>query len=71
MSRKPVNLTSLRFGRLVALYPHGRSSGAITWLCRCDCGEYKIVKSYNLTKGGVKSCGCLRKGLKNEICSEI
>lgn len=30
------------------------------WLCKCDCGNYTIVKSENLKSGGVKSCGCLR-----------
>jgi len=29
------------------------------WLCICDCGNTKIANSHSLTKGEVKSCGCL------------
>lgn len=31
------------------------------WKCRCDCGNYKIVKTVDLNKGSVKSCGCIIK----------
>lgn len=30
------------------------------WLCKCDCGNFKIVCGSNLKNGSVKSCGCLR-----------
>lgn len=29
------------------------------WVCKCDCGKEKIVRSYDLRDGKVKSCGCL------------
>jgi hypothetical protein len=29
------------------------------WLCRCDCGNTKIVSVANLKSGQTKSCGCL------------
>lgn len=29
------------------------------WLCRCKCGNTKIVREEALLKGRVKSCGCL------------
>ena len=29
------------------------------WLCRCECGNTKIVSSEHLRKGAVKSCGCI------------
>lgn len=29
--------------------------------CKCDCGNYTEVYEYNLKKGEVKSCGCLRR----------
>ena len=32
-------------------------------LCKCDCGNGKIVFKPTLLKGEVKSCGCLRKKL--------
>ena len=30
------------------------------WLCRCDCGVVKPVRSETLRNGKAKSCGCLR-----------
>ncbi len=46
-----------RYGRLIVmkLLPGYKS------LCKCDCGNEKIVANYNLCSGGVKSCGCLRR----------
>lgn len=29
--------------------------------CQCECGNYTEVYEYNLKKGEVKSCGCLRR----------
>lgn len=31
------------------------------WLCKCDCGGFKEVDGFSLTRGHVKSCGCDRK----------
>lgn len=30
-------------------------------LCRCECGTEKWINIFNLKKGDVKSCGCLKK----------
>lgn len=35
--------------------------GAITWLCRCDCGNYVSVRGSDLKRGFTKSCGCAVK----------
>ena len=29
------------------------------WLCRCDCGNEKIINISNIKSGKTKSCGCL------------
>lgn len=66
---KSKDLSGKRFGKLVALslLPSGGKarSGAI-WTCRCDCGNTVEVGENELTKGHVKSCGCLihRKCIK-------
>ena len=65
MSRKPVDLTGQRFGRLVALervptQPY-YASGHMWWKCRCDCGQETLVRSNSLKQGAIRSCGCLRK----------
>ena len=51
----PVNKVGMRFGRLVVREYLGSS----LWLCDCDCGNSKIVKSWYLDRGDTKSCGCM------------
>jgi len=59
--------TGQRFGRLVALrrVESGRSKkghlAGARWLCRCDCGNEKVISGNSLTSGGVISCGCARR----------
>ena len=51
-----------KFGRLTAIRPIGKDKTNHTlWECKCDCGNYKTVVAYCLTKskGGARSCGCL------------
>lgn len=57
-----------RFGRLtVVAFDNERSKPhKQRWICRCDCGTEKSILRNNLTQGGVKSCGCL----KRDICEE-
>ena len=31
-----------------------------SWLCRCECGNTKIITQSHLVRGVIKSCGCLR-----------
>jgi hypothetical protein len=31
------------------------------WLCRCECGNLKLIRGYDLISNRVKSCGCLYK----------
>jgi len=54
-----LDLTGLRFGRLVVLSDAGTVAGRSTWLCRCDCGGEKVVSSNSLNQGRVRSCRCL------------
>ena len=59
------DLTNQRFGKLIALYPcdYKKSSSGIVWHCRCDCGNECDVASYNLRKGGTRSCGCISSSI--------
>lgn len=36
------------------------------WLCRCDCGNEKVVSTSHLKTGFVKSCGCIIKDVAIE-----
>lgn len=55
------NLTGKRFGHLTVLKRDEKSDGKPRWLCRCDCGNEKVVSSDSLRRGRVKSCGCYRR----------
>ena len=56
------DLTFKKFGRLIACSVVGRHrNGQRLWNCLCDCGKYVTVASWNLTSGGTRSCGCIRK----------
>jgi hypothetical protein len=58
------DLTGQRFGRLVALHCAGKARpGAVMWMCKCDCGEEKLISSRNLRAGITKSCGCYQRDL--------
>jgi hypothetical protein len=65
---RALDLTGMRFGRLVAL-ERGTSSGKETrWLCVCDCGARVECFTNALSRGQSKSCGCLRSDLTAERC---
>ena len=50
-----------RYGLLTTIKECGKDNAKHKkWLCKCDCGNEKIVTGYHL-KGGTKSCGCLRE----------
>jgi hypothetical protein len=57
-----VDLTGQRFGKLVAIEridDLNRSKGRVLWKCKCDCGNYTVVQTSNLTNGHTQSCGCI------------
>lgn len=50
-----------RYGRLTVIGRAGSRGTAAAWLCRCDCGNTKVVTSNSLRAGNTKSCGCSRR----------
>lgn len=61
---KAVNEVGNRYGRLVVIERAGSTpKGYVTWLCKCDCGNEKVVRGDCLRHGQTKSCGCYRKEL--------
>ena len=65
-----VNFQGKIFGMLTVLSLYGKTEGYVsksgrffqgkyTWLCRCSCGNETVIDTTNLTKGSIKSCGCL------------
>lgn len=59
MSRKAVDMTGERYGRLVCIEPLGSVQSGMVWKCVCDCGKTTEVIRGNLIAGNVRSCGCL------------
>ena len=56
-----IDLTGERFGRLVALERVARKGKPSQWICECDCGNKKTVRTSDLRSGHTQSCGCLHK----------
>ena len=63
MSKRIVDLTGKRFGKLtvISLNEERDKYNTALWKCQCDCGNQKTVRSANLLKGYTTSCGCLKK----------
>jgi len=51
-----------KYGKLLVIEkaprPENRPKGAY-WLCKCNCGNYKVIRGADLRSGHVNSCGCL------------
>lgn len=56
-----VDMRGLKFGRLEVIEEVGRdNAGNKTWLCRCECGNEKVITGGNIRAGHSLSCGCFR-----------
>lgn len=62
-----IDLTGRRFGRLIVIEraPH-KTGKKPFWLCRCDCGNEKVIMGRSLIAGVSKSCGCYQRKLLSE-----
>lgn len=65
-----IDLTGQRFYRLVVLQrSENDKSGRVCWLCKCNCGTEKAIRSNDLVNLKVKSCGCFsteRKSIRKK-----
>lgn len=57
------DITGERFGRLLVIGRTHNIGKDTAWLCKCDCGNYKSVRTSGLKTGDYVSCGCKRKEL--------
>lgn len=60
------DLTGKRFGRLLVLNVDRKTGRKKYYLCVCDCGSKKSVRSDCLTRGIIKSCKCLQSECSKE-----
>ncbi|KKN85521.1 hypothetical protein LCGC14_0278440 [marine sediment metagenome] len=62
MSKKRINIIGQKFNRFTVIeFSHTDKWGSTCWLCKCDCGNEKIIRGTHVTDGRIKSCGCLAK----------
>lgn len=55
------DLTNQKFGKLIALYPIGKTpQRKIIWKCKCECGNITTATAGDLISGKKVSCGCLK-----------
>ena len=59
-STKRLDLTGQRFGLLTVVERVESIGNRTAWLCRCDCGGERVVKTMHLREGKVTSCGCAK-----------
>lgn len=58
---KPNQLTGMKFGKLTVIKRvENDKHGKTRWLCKCDCGNQKVINGSSLTRGLTVSCGCNR-----------
>ena len=62
-SRKKLDLTGQRFGKLTVLAPAENIGSHTAWLCRCDCGREIVAITRDLRRDRRTSCGCDRTGI--------
>jgi len=66
VGRKTFDHTGLRYGKLIAIRRSEiKKKKMVLWVCICDCGNTKVIRSDHLVSKGTTSCGCGRG--KNQI----
>ena len=69
-----LDLTGQVVGRLTVICevpkPEGAKSKCKYWLCKCSCGNEKILDTGVLRHGNTKSCGCLASEILFERCKK-
>ena len=63
-----INHSGEKYGRLTLIKRvENDNSGRARYLCKCDCGNEKIVKYALISSKKTQSCGCLHK----DVCTAI
>jgi len=56
-----LDISGRNFGELIAIKFHSRGAhNRAMWLCKCSCGNEKVIYYSFLMSGHTKSCGCLK-----------
>lgn len=71
MSKKCIDLTGQKFGRLTVIERAENKGSKICWLCKCECGNEKVIRSSDLKSGKINSCGCLKSEKMSEHLNDL
>lgn len=62
---KVIDISGDKYGKLtVVKLSHkvkNRWGSKTYWLCKCECGNHKVVRKDHLKSGATKSCSCVEK----------
>lgn len=63
-----INLIGRKYGKLIVISESmtNKKGKPLKWLCKCECGNEKIILGTSLKEGHSKSCGCIKKGKVRE-----
>ncbi|MCB4860807.1 hypothetical protein K7W03_14525 [Sphingobium sp. PNB] len=56
-----IDITGIRYGKLVAIRRMPKIGSHTRWLFVCDCGSSKEIRLSHVIAGSIKSCGCIVK----------
>ena len=65
-----IDLTGVRFGRLVVSGFAFKNTQGSHWSCFCDCGAESVVRGSHLKSGATKSCGCLHAEIAAKVSTK-
>jgi hypothetical protein len=63
------SIVGQKFNRLTvfSLIGYAQTRQAMSyWLCRCDCGNFRIIAKGKLKNGSTKSCGCYNDEIRGQ-----
>jgi hypothetical protein len=64
------DLTGQVFNKLTILSYQGKGkNGQSKWLCKCECGNEKIIFAHHMKSNNVKSCGCALLSENRKDCA--
>lgn len=66
MNKQIKDRTGIKYNRMVVISFAYTRKGDAHWLCKCECGNEKVVLGRNLSAGKIKACGCLMEEHRSE-----
>ncbi len=66
---KIIDISGMRFGRLVVESYQRSKNGHTFWKCRCDCGATTTVTKCAMVSKRTSSCGCFQRDQREKACT--